>query len=95
MRITHHPKLTPCSKDLRSSGTGKLTTSNARSNPRLLKSKSPTMYSGKAYRRHDEQWENPYEWGEFKVVDDEVHLTTNRDKWFLMTKKEYAILFRS
>lgn len=36
------------------------------------------------------KWENPYQWGEFKVVGDEVHLTTNRDKWFLMTKKEYA-----
>ncbi|MBN1123473.1 MAG: DUF1080 domain-containing protein [Sedimentisphaerales bacterium] len=35
-------------------------------------------------------WENPYEWGEAKVVDGEVHLTSDKGKWFLLTKKEYA-----
>lgn len=35
-------------------------------------------------------WENPYEWGKAEVVDGEVHLTTDKDKWFLVTKKEYA-----
>jgi predicted dehydrogenase len=36
------------------------------------------------------QWENPYEWGKAEVVNKEVHLTTDKDKWFLLTKKEYA-----
>ncbi|MBI9018035.1 MAG: DUF1080 domain-containing protein [Phycisphaerae bacterium] len=36
------------------------------------------------------KWENPYEWGQYKVVNDEVILTTDRSKWFLLTKKEYA-----
>lgn len=36
------------------------------------------------------QWFNPYDWGKAEVVGDEVHLTTDRDKWFLLTKKQYA-----
>ena len=35
-------------------------------------------------------WENPYEWGQAKVVDGQVHLTTENGKWFLVTKKQYA-----
>lgn len=36
------------------------------------------------------KWENPYAWGKVEVVDGEIHLTTDRSKWFLTTKKEYA-----
>ena len=36
------------------------------------------------------QWENPYDWGQAKVVDGQVHLTTDKSKWFLVTKKQYA-----
>ncbi|MCE5185547.1 MAG: DUF1080 domain-containing protein [Planctomycetaceae bacterium] len=36
------------------------------------------------------QWENPYDYGQAKVVDGEVHLTSDKGKWFLLTKKEYA-----
>ncbi|HDS85250.1 MAG TPA: DUF1080 domain-containing protein [Phycisphaerales bacterium] len=36
------------------------------------------------------QWVNPYEWGRAQAVNGEVHLTTDRSKWFLMTKKAYA-----
>ena len=36
------------------------------------------------------KWENPYDWGKAEVVDGEVHLTTDKSKWFLLTKKEYA-----
>ena len=35
-------------------------------------------------------WENPYDWGQAKIVDDEIHLTTEKSKWFLSTKKEYS-----
>jgi hypothetical protein len=35
-------------------------------------------------------WENPYEWGQARVVGDEVHLTSEQGKWFLITKKDYA-----
>jgi len=33
-------------------------------------------------------WTNPYEWGEAKVVDGEIHLKADR-KFFLITEKEY------
>lgn len=36
------------------------------------------------------KWVNPYDWGQAKVVNGEVHLTTERSKWFLMTQKQYA-----
>jgi hypothetical protein len=35
-------------------------------------------------------WENPYEWGQARVVGDQVHLTSEQGKWFLITKKEYV-----
>jgi hypothetical protein len=34
-------------------------------------------------------WNNPYEWGEAKVVDTEVHLTANK-KFFLVTDRQYS-----
>jgi hypothetical protein len=34
-------------------------------------------------------WHNPYEWGEAKVVDGEIHLTANK-KFFLVTDKKYG-----
>lgn len=36
------------------------------------------------------KWVNPYNFGRFEVVGDEVHLTTDRAKWFLMTKDTFA-----
>lgn len=36
------------------------------------------------------QWENPYDWGKAEIVDGEIHLTTEKSKWFLSTVKEYA-----
>lgn len=33
-------------------------------------------------------WRNPYEWGEVKVVDGELHLTADK-KFFLVTEKVY------
>lgn len=35
-------------------------------------------------------WENPYDWGKAEVVDGEIHLTTDKAKWFLSTTKEYG-----
>ncbi len=35
-------------------------------------------------------WQNPYEWGKAEVKDGEIHLTTDKSKWFLCTKKQYA-----
>jgi hypothetical protein len=34
-------------------------------------------------------WKNPYEWGEAKVVGDEIHLTGDK-KFFLVTDKNYS-----
>ena len=34
-------------------------------------------------------WRNPYEWGESKVVDGEIHLISNR-KFFLCSEKTYS-----
>jgi hypothetical protein len=34
-------------------------------------------------------WENPYEWGEVKLVGDEIQLTTDKSKFFLVTEKKY------
>ncbi len=36
------------------------------------------------------KWENPYDYGKAEVVKGEVHLTSQKGKWFLLTKKEYA-----
>lgn len=36
-----------------------------------------------------EGWNNPYEWGESKVIDGEIHLTGNR-KFFVVTDKKYS-----
>ena len=33
-------------------------------------------------------WTNPYKWGDVKVVDGEIHLTSNQ-KFFLVTEKKY------
>ena len=34
-------------------------------------------------------WNNPYEWGEAKVVDSEIHLVANK-KFFLCSEKTYS-----
>jgi hypothetical protein len=36
------------------------------------------------------QWENPYDWGKAEVKDGVISLTSDKGKWFLLTKKEYA-----
>ncbi|MFD2256654.1 DUF1080 domain-containing protein [Luteolibacter algae] len=43
------------------------------------------LFDGKSL----EGWKNPYEWGEFKVVDGEFHLTSPK-KFFLITEKKYS-----
>ncbi len=35
-------------------------------------------------------WENPYEWGKAEFKGGQVNLTSEKGKWFLLTKKEYA-----
>ena len=35
-------------------------------------------------------WQNPYDWGKAEVVAGEIHLTTEKSKWFLSTVKEYS-----
>jgi hypothetical protein len=35
-------------------------------------------------------WENPYDWGKVEIVNGEIHLTTDKSKWFLSTVKEYS-----
>lgn len=35
-------------------------------------------------------WQNPYDWGKAEVVDGEIHLTTEKSKWFLSTVQEYS-----
>jgi hypothetical protein len=44
------------------------------------------LFNGKDTKNFD----NPYEWGKAEVKDGEIHLTTNKSKWFLTTKKEYS-----
>lgn len=34
-------------------------------------------------------WENPYAWGKAEVKDGEIHLTTDKSKFFLVTEKKY------
>lgn len=36
------------------------------------------------------KWENPYDWGKAEYKNGVVHLTSEKEKWFLVTKKEYA-----
>ena len=35
-------------------------------------------------------WENPYGWGKAEYKEGVVSLTSDKEKWFLLTKKEYA-----
>lgn len=35
-------------------------------------------------------WHNPYAWGKAEMVNGEVHLTSDKGKWFLCTEKQYA-----
>jgi len=35
-------------------------------------------------------WRNPYDWGQAAVVDGEIHLTTVKRKFFLVTDKQYG-----
>ena len=35
-------------------------------------------------------WRNPYYWGKAEVKGGEIHLTTDKSKWFLCTEKPYA-----
>ena len=35
-------------------------------------------------------WDNPYDWGKAEIVDGEIHLSTEKSKWFLSTVKEYS-----
>ena len=60
------------------------------------------LFAGAAFAAEEEKWvdlfdgkttqgwRNPYKWGEAKVVDGEIHLTSNKGKWFLCTEKQYA-----
>lgn len=34
-------------------------------------------------------WENPYDWGKSEVKDGEIHLTTDKKKFFLVTEKKF------
>ena len=35
-------------------------------------------------------WTNPYDWGKATIVDGEIHLTTTKRKFFLVTAKQYS-----
>lgn len=35
-------------------------------------------------------WQNPYDWGKAEIVDGEIHLSTEKSKWFLSTVQEYS-----
>lgn len=37
-----------------------------------------------------EGWHNPYDWGKAEVVNGEIHLTSEKRKWFLCTNKQYS-----
>jgi hypothetical protein len=51
-----------------------------------LASEWTSLFEGKDLK----SWENPYDWGNAEIVDGEVHLTTEKSKWFLTTAKEYS-----
>ncbi|MCP4450000.1 MAG: DUF1080 domain-containing protein, partial [Planctomycetes bacterium] len=55
-----------------------------------IKSPNQLSWTNLAEDKALSQWENPYDYGKAEVVDGEVHLTSEKGKWFLLTKKEYA-----
>ena len=61
-----------------------------RSKKSRIKSPHQVAWKNLAADRALSQWENPYDYGKAEVVDGEVHLTSQKGKWFLLTKKEYA-----
>ena len=42
------------------------------------------MFNGKDFTG----WENPYDWGKYEWKDNEIHLTTVKKKFFLVTEKK-------
>jgi len=44
-----------------------------------------SLFDGKTLKG----WTNPYAWGKAAAVDGEVHLTTTKSKFFLVTAKQY------
>lgn len=44
-----------------------------------------SLFNGK----DTQNWNNPYDWGEVKIVGDEIHLTADK-KFFLVTNKKYS-----
>ncbi len=40
-------------------------------------------------RKTTNGWKNPYDWGQVKIVDGEIHLKANK-KFFLVTEKKYG-----
>ena len=50
-----------------------------------VKAKWVDLFDGKTLNG----WHNPYEWGEARVVDGEIHLKTPK-KMFLVTDKEFS-----
>ncbi len=91
MRITNHAEANKALK-----GPEVREDWNAYDNFALVTSKSSRILSEKKARWEDlvdssmSKWFNPYGWGQSKVENGEVTLTTEKDKWFLLTKKEYA-----
>ncbi len=53
--------------------------------PLLADEASKPLFNGKDLSG----WKNPYEWGEAKVVGDEIHLTGDK-KFFLVTEAQYG-----
>jgi len=53
--------------------------------PKADTAKWTSLFDGKALTG----WTNPYTWGKATAKDGEVHLTTTRSKFFLVTEKQY------
>jgi hypothetical protein len=61
----------------------------AKSKVSLIKKPAQVKWE-ELFDRGMSQWENPYDYGKAEYDDGVVSLTSEKGKWFLLTKKEYA-----
>ncbi len=92
MKITNHPEANAMLKgpEVREHWDAYDKMKPAPSKVSLIKTAKQTKWEELVTDASFSQWENPYDWGKAELKDGVVELTTEKSKWFLLTKKQYA-----
>ncbi|MBN2211397.1 MAG: DUF1080 domain-containing protein [Sedimentisphaerales bacterium] len=92
MKITNHPEADKMLKGpaVRPNWTAYDEEKPAASKKSYIKTPKKASWEELLQDENLSNWENPYEWGKAVYEDGVVSLTSEKGKWFLLTKKEYA-----